>query len=527
LKQSRNNNSTKIVNSVNKNIKLRLISLSFLFFLLFSLTPIFQPLGSAQAELGLSPGTQASVSGTDGDGVRLRTTPSTDGDVVSTLGETWKVTILGGPVKDSKGNSFYKVEWANRTGYIMTQYLSRAGSGGYAPGSQVRVAGTGGDGVRLRSQPNTEAGLVTTLGENWLTTVMGGPYKDNSGNSFYKVEWTGRIGYVAADFLAFAGKSGTTQAAITTSSLAIGGQAKVTGTDGDGVRLRQQPNVLSPTLSLLGETYLVTVLGGPFRDNDSNTYYRVEWTGYTGYISAKFLNSAGKTAVAGTGGFMRVTNTDGDPIRFRSGAGRQFSENGYVYEGQVLKFLAGPTKDAAGVNWYRVERNGEVGYVDGTFLARTNSATSTAPVASNQKAPVQVAKPIPVPASNGPLGQRIADFARQFVGYRYTWAGTSPTTGFDCSGFIYYILGQVAGISTGHTVEADMTIGAAVPLDAMQPGDILIFANTYKAGPSHSGIYLGGGRFVHAESESSGVSIDNTSDSYYASRLIAARRPGV
>jgi cell wall-associated NlpC family hydrolase len=499
---------------------------SILAIILILLSILINPVSYVNAEDGLKAGTQAQVTGTDGDGVRLRLQANADAETITILNETWKVTILSGPIKDNKGNVFYKVEWAGRTGYVMTKFLSRASSGGIAVGSQVRVTGTDGDGVRLRQQPNASSSVITTLGENWLATVQGGPIKDNQGNNFYKVEWAGRSGYIIADYLTFAGKASTTAASNSTAAkFSVGSQVRVNGTDGDGVRLRQQPNPLSPTLQVLGETYLITILGGPFNDSQNNPYYRVEWAGYTGFVSAAFLTTASKNAVAGQGGNMRVTNTDGDPIRFRTGPGKQFPENGYVYEGQVLKFLAGPQKDTAGINWYRLERNGEVGYVDGVFLQRTTSAVSNV----SQAAPAvkKEIKAIPAPPSNGSLGQRIAEYAQQFLGYRYIYAGASPEIGFDCSGFVFWIMTQVAGVNPGRTAAANTGVGVAVPREALQPGDIVIFQNTYMPGPSHTGIYIGGGRFVHAENEGSGVTIDNLTDSYYAARWHSARRIGV
>lgn len=404
---------------------------------------------------------------------------------------------------------------------------------GLTAGSQARVSDTDGDGVRLRTDPSTNSDIILTLKENWLVTIKGGPVNDKQGNAFYKVEWSGRTGYAMTQYLAYAGKNSAASASA--SKLTIGGQARVGGTGGDGVRMRQQANSGASTLTILNDNYLVTVLGGPFNDSQGNSFFKVEWTGYTGYVSGSFLGTAPKNAVAGTGGSMRVTNTDGDPIRYRTGPGRDYDSNGYVYEGQVLKLLAGPFKDTGGNSWYKLERNGEVGYVDASFVRRTDAATTTTsitgPAKSTSSAPAPVAtpkpQPIPAPASNGPLGDRIANYAKQFVGWRYVWGGHSPAAGgFDCSGLVHWVLSQ-NGISAGTSVTADLSIGVAVPADKLQPGDILIWANTYTAGPSHSGIYIGGGRFVHAETYSTGVTISDMSESYYASRFYAARRPGV
>jgi cell wall-associated NlpC family hydrolase len=67
--------------------------------------------------------------------------------------------------------------------------------------------------------------------------------------------------------------------------------------------------------------------------------------------------------------------------------------------------------------------------------------------------------------------------------------------------------------------------GVRVTRSNLQVGDILIFANTYKAGPSHAAIYIGGGRFIHAENESTGVTISSLSTSYWGSRYYSAVRP--
>ncbi len=403
---------------------------------------------------------------------------------------------------------------------------------GLGAGSQARVANTDGDGVRLRTDADSGAGTIQILGENWLVTVKGGPFSDKQGNSFYKVEWSNRTGYAMTQYLVYAGKNSA--AASSGSKVPVGGQARIGGTGGDGVRMRQQPSASASTLTILNDSYLVTVMGGPFNDSQGNSFYKIEWTGYTGFVSGSFLNTAPKNAVAGNGGSMRVTNTDGDPIRFRASPNREADSSTYVYEGQVLKLLAGPFKDGAGNNYYKVERNGEVGYVDGSFLRRTDQTASTVttqtkpnPAPAAAPAPAPKPNPIPAPPSNGSLGDRITNYVKQFVGWRYVWGSSTPAAGgFDCSGLVYWVLSQ-NGVGVGHSVDEDLAVGSPVPRDQLQPGDVVIFANTYKPGPSHSGIYIGGGRFIHAETYSTGVTVNNMSDSYYASRFYAARRPGV
>ena len=138
-------------------------------------------------------------------------------------------------------------------------------------------------------------------------------------------------------------------------------------------------------------------------------------------------------------------------------------------------------------------------------------------------APVVVQTPTPTPAPS--LGDQISAAAQQYVGSRYTWGGTSPLTGFDCSGLVRWVLGQF-GIETGRTVWSQFPVGEPIPTDQLQAGDIVFFANTYTAGLSHVGIYVGDGRFVDAGTERTGVREASIWDPYWAPRYVGARRVG-
>ncbi len=431
---------------------------------------------------------------------------------------------------------------------IITPASAVRADDGLAANSPARVANTEGDGVRFREEANTGAGTITIIPENELVTIKGGQVKDNAGNSFYKVEYQGKTGYAMSQYLIFAGKAKSGITAIPT-----GNPAKIVNTDGDGVNFRQQANSASSVMGVLTENTLVTSLGGPFTDKENNSFFRVDYKGTTGYVSVAYVGSAPLNAVtSGGGGNLKVTNTDGDPVRFRSGPGRNFDQVGLVYEGQVVKELGGAVKDDDGGKWFRIEANGKVGYVISTYVAPTSDApgapaapakaAAPAPVApkpaaapAKTAAPVKTAAPAPAPtkipaqvqsvASNSGKGAQLAAFAKKYLGWRYVWGGKSPSAGgFDCSGFVYWVLTQ-NGISAGSSAAGDLSVGTPVSASNLQPGDVLIWSNTYMPGPSHVGIYIGGGQFIHAENYSTGVTITSMSSSYYASRFTAARRP--
>jgi peptidoglycan DL-endopeptidase LytF len=130
------------------------------------------------------------------------------------------------------------------------------------------------------------------------------------------------------------------------------------------------------------------------------------------------------------------------------------------------------------------------------------------------------------PTATAPApGDTIAGFALQFVGYPYVWAGNTPA-GFDCSGFTQYVIASTIGIDIGHDTAGQTAYGAFIDWGAWQPGDLVYFANTYGAGISHAGIYIGDGQFIHAENPATGVTVSSLYSDYYAGHYHAAYRIG-
>lgn len=114
--------------------------------------------------------------------------------------------------------------------------------------------------------------------------------------------------------------------------------------------------------------------------------------------------------------------------------------------------------------------------------------------------------------------------AKRYIGTPYRFGGTSPS-GFDCSGFVQFVYGQ-HGISVPRTTTSQAGAGTTVSRRDLKAGDLVIFSNTYRAGPSHAGIYIGNGDFIHASSGSNsrGVTISNLNQNYYNSRFSYGRR---
>ena len=120
----------------------------------------------------------------------------------------------------------------------------------------------------------------------------------------------------------------------------------------------------------------------------------------------------------------------------------------------------------------------------------------------------------------GMLLSGVTRSARRFMGTPYVFGGTSDR-GIDCSGFTMRVF-MMNGIKLPRTADVQYGVGRAVKSGKEEAGD-LVFFETYCPGPSHVGIYMGGGNFIHASS-SRGVTISNLSDSYYKSRYLGAKR---
>lgn len=127
-------------------------------------------------------------------------------------------------------------------------------------------------------------------------------------------------------------------------------------------------------------------------------------------------------------------------------------------------------------------------------------------------------------ASRGPAdrkNQQLIAFARQYVGVPYVWAGRSPA-GFDCSGFVWYVYSNF-GVGLPRMADGQFEVGLQVSRRDLVPGD-LVFFSTYEPGPSHVGIYIGNGQFIHASSGAAEVVVTPLNKAYYLERYLGARR---
>ena len=206
--------------------------------------------------------------------------------------------------------------------------------------------------------------------------------------------------------------------------------------------------------------------------------------------------------------------------------------------------------------WYKVSYEGDIGYVRSDLLtllekpynnagspgnvykedktetkpaetSGSSSGSTTSSSSSGNTSSGSTASTTPASGSSSDLGQRIATYAQQFLGYRYVYGGSTPSTGFDCSGLTSYVAKQF-GYSIGRTANAQLSAGTYVARADLQPGDIVLFERTYTSSEraTHAGIYIGNGKFIHAANSRTGVVITSLDETYYSTRFICGRRLG-
>ena len=174
--------------------------------------------------------------------------------------------------------------------------------------------------------------------------------------------------------------------------------------------------------------------------------------------------------------------------------------------------------------WSKVKVSGKEGYILSSLLSTTKQETSrssavrTTTEVKEEENKTEASTTTEVTASADSVS--VVAYAKQFIGTKYVYGGSTPSSGFDCSGFTSYIYKQY-GINLNRTAAGQYSNGVAVNRSDLQPGDLIMFG---KSGINHVGIYIGGGQIVHAANSSRGVTTDTINSGYYNNNYVGARR---
>ena len=365
----------------------------------------------------------------DGQGLSIRTGPSTGAEKIATLGDGDVVTIVDGPVYDGSSNGWYLISDGSFQGYGFAGFLASSGttvSASSATSTALATASAGnlgletpsfpagatatvqtddGGGLNIRTGPSVDSEAVLSVADGGSVTIINGPYFDDAQNGWYAVSSGDASGFVYAGYLA--GGSGMVDGATSTNgatsagylgydtpSFSVGQQVQVLTDDGGGLRVRAEAATNGEQLATLGDGDIVTIVDGPWYDASNNGWYLISDGAMEGYAFAGFLTTNGAIASSsGTAPASPATQSpalsgearfdDGDDVRatesvnLRSGASISSSRNGQLNTGTTVEVIDGPFYDADGDDWYYIEGGDLAGFAMGEFLELATAAANS------------------------------------------------------------------------------------------------------------------------------------------------------
>ena len=267
------------------------------------------------------------------------------------------------------------------------------------------------------------------------------------------------------------------------------------------LNLRSEPNTTSSIVTIAPRGAVAIVSDAEAPDGWSKVWYK----GYVGYMSDEFITKSD----SGEANFG-VGSVTGTSVRMRSGPGTDYQVLGSFNNGDEMS-----VKAVSG-EWYMVSSGSVEGYIRSDYFSLYTASLQPDSVTAQQ--PGEAAASV-----DSSEGAKIVETAKKYMGTPYVWGGTS-TSGFDCSGFVYYVYKE-CGYSINRTAESIYSNGEYVDRSALQPGDAICFTTSRSATYiGHVGIYIGDGQFIHASSGTGYVTISSLSETYYNNHYYGARR---
>ncbi|KAA0802913.1 peptidoglycan endopeptidase [Bacillus sp. JAS102] len=442
------------------------------------------------------------------DVLRVRTAPNTSSSVSGRVYEGQTLNVIG------QENGWVKINHNGQVGYVSGEFVSGVSSNAGSSNNntnnnnQESVKPASGNytvnvsSLRVRTGPSTSHTTVGSVTKGQVVQVVG------EVQDWFKINYAGQTAYVSKDYVTKGGSSDN-------------------ATQGNNQNNNQNNNVTVQT----GGTYVVnatslrvrtgpatyhSVIGGVLNGTTLNvigsegSWFKVNYQGKTGYVSSEFTKfvkggtttpEQPKQPEKPNQGAIGDYYINASALNVRSGEGTNYRIIGALPQGQKVQVISENS------GWSKINYNGQTGYIGTRYLSKTpvGGAIDNKPNNNNNNNN----------NNNSGNSSSILAYAKSMQGVPYVWGGTSAN-GVDCSGYIYHVFKKF-----GHNISRQSVAGywGSLPQTSNpQPGDLIYFQNTYKSGPSHMGIYLGGGSFIQAGDK--GVAIASLSNSYWKSHFL-------
>ncbi|MFJ8355573.1 SH3 domain-containing protein [Bacillus paramycoides] len=446
------------------------------------------------------------------DVLRVRTGPSTSSSVSGRVYEGQTLNVIG------QENGWVKIKHNGQVGYVSSQFVSGASSNTGSTNSnnnEATVQPASGNytvnvsSLRVRTGPSTSHPTVGSVKQGQVVQVVG------EVQDWFKINYAGQTAYLSKDYVTKGGSNenvtqGNNQGQTNNVTVQTGGTYVVNATS---LRVRTGPATYHSVIGGVLNGTTLNVIGS------EGSWFKVNYQGKTGYVSSEFMKFVkGGTATPEQPkqpeqGAIGDYYINASALNVRSGEGTNYRIIGALPQGQKVQVIS------ENYGWSKINYNGQTGYIGTRFLSKTpvGGAVDNKPnnnQNNNQNNNNNNNNNNNTSNNSGDSSSLLA-YAKSMQGVPYVWGGTSAN-GVDCSGYIYHVYKKF-----GHNISRQSVAGywSSLPqTSSPQPGDLIYFKDTYKAGPSHMGIYLGGGSFIQAGDK--GVAIVSLSNSYWKSHFL-------
>lgn len=435
------------------------------------------------------------------DVLRVRTAPNTSSSVSGRVYEGQTLKVVG------QENGWVKINHNGQVGYVSAEFVSGVSSNaGSSNNNQTTVQPASGNytvnvsSLRVRTGPSTSHTTVGSVSKGQVVQVVG------EVQDWFKINYAGQAAYVSKDYVTKGGSNeNATQGNNQNNNVTVqtGGTYVVNATS---LRVRTGPATYHGVIGGVLNGTALNVIGS------EGSWFKVNYQGKTGYVSSEFM----KFVKGGTTppvqpekpnqGSIGEYYINASALNVRSGEGTNYRIIGALPQGQKVQVISENS------GWSKINYNGQTGYIGTRYLSKTpvGGAVDNKPNNNNNNNNTNNNT-----GNNSGNSSSVLAYAKSMQGVPYVWGGTSAN-GVDCSGYIYHVFKKF-----GHNVSRQSVAGywSSLPKTSNpQPGDLIYFQNTYKAGPSHMGIYLGGGSFIQAGDK--GVAIASLNNSYWKSHYL-------